>query len=148
MSGPVWGWQRWLALDAAAPALALVRRRIAAEGGLRAADFAYEGARRGEWWDWKPAKRALEYLYDCGELMISGRVNFQRVYDLPQRVLPAWVDTNPASAAETDRHEIEQALRALGICEVSSVADYAYMRRQRARPALECDAGGRRAAQH
>ena len=134
---PRLGWQRWLKRDEAAPTIALVRRRIAAEGGLRASDFAYEGARRGEWWDWKPAKRALEYLYDCGELMISGRVNFQRVYDLPQRVLPAWVDTRPASAAEADRHDVEQALRALGICEVSSIADYAYMQRQRARPALE-----------
>ncbi len=134
---PRLGWQRWLALDEAAPALAVVRRRIAAEGGLRAADFTYEGARRGEWWDWKPAKRALEYLYVCGELMISDRVNFQRVYDLPERVLPEWVDSNPASAAEADRHDVEQALRALGICQASDIADYTYLLQQRIRPVLE-----------
>ena len=99
---PRLGWQRWLKRDEAAPTIALVRRRIAAEGGLRASDFAYKGARRGEWWDWKPAKRALEYLNDCGELMISGRVNFQRVYDLPQRVLPpGWKPIPPAQRRPT-----------------------------------------------
>lgn len=131
------GWRRWRQRPEAAPTLALVRRRIAAEGALRAADFAYDGPARGAWWDWKPAKRALEYLYDCGELSISDRVNFQRVYDLPRRVLPEWVDARPATAAEADRHDVEQALRALGICELRSVADYAYMNRQPARQALD-----------
>ncbi len=131
------GWRRWLQRDEAAPTLALVRRRIAAEGALRAADFAYDGEKRGAWWDWKPAKRALEYLYDCGELSISDRVNFQRVYDLPQRVLPQWVDTRPATMEEADRHDVEQALRSLGICELASVADYAYMNRQPAKQALD-----------
>ncbi len=128
-------WASWLEREEAAPSLALVRRRIAREGALRAADFEYEGERRGSWWDWKPVKSALEHLYNCGELMISDRVNFQRVYDLRERVLPAWVDTTPVSAAEANRHDVEGALRALGITSPASLADYAYMRRGPARAA-------------
>ncbi len=73
----------------------LVLERIRLEGALRAADFEYKGPKRGSWWDWKPAKTALEYLFVKGDLMIAERVNFQRVYDLTERVLPAWVDTHP-----------------------------------------------------
>jgi len=71
--------------------LDLVLERIRNEGALRAADFEYHGPRRGSWWDWKPAKTALEYLFAFGDLMIANRFNFQRVYDLTERVLPAWV---------------------------------------------------------
>ena len=133
---PSTGMRRWLAREEAAPAIELVRRRIAAEGALRAGDFADPREERGHWWDWKPAKYALEYLFGCGELMVSDRVNFQRVYDLRERVLPDQVDTSPATPAEADRHEVEQALWALGICEATSVAGYAYMQRNRARPVL------------
>ena len=71
-----------------------VLERIRQEGALRASDFEYDGPRRGSWWDWKPAKMALEYLFTRGDLMIANRVNFQRVYDLTERVLPGWVDTS------------------------------------------------------
>ena len=39
-------------------------------------------------WNWKPAKEMLEALYSCGELAIAARVAFQRLYDLPERVIP------------------------------------------------------------
>lgn len=133
---PSLAWRRWLARDEAAPAIALVRRRIRAEGGLRAADFEDTRDQRRQWWDWKPAKHALEYLFGCGELMVAERVNFQRVYDLRERVLPAWVDRRPVTLEEADRHDVEQALRALGICAPESLADYAYTSRRRSRPAV------------
>ncbi len=53
-----------------------VLERIRNEGALKAADFEYHGPRRGSWWDWKPAKTALEYLFAFGDLMITDRVNF------------------------------------------------------------------------
>ncbi len=137
LESPRTNWQNWLKREDSAPALALVRKRIAAEGALRAADFAYEGERRGIWWDWKPAKAALEYLYGIGELMISDRVNFQRVYDLPERVLPDWVDRSPATREEADRHDVELALRALGICRARTLFDYTYLLRQRIAPVLD-----------
>jgi uncharacterized protein YcaQ len=114
-----------------------VLERIRCEGPLRAADFEHTGERRGTWWDWKPAKHALEGLYNAGELMIAGRIKFQRLYDLRERVLPAWVDVSEPTPAETDRHHLERAVRALGICQPVQAADYAYMKRTKAKPVVD-----------
>jgi uncharacterized protein len=48
----------------------------------------FEGATEGGMWNWKPAKAMLERLWNRGELAIAGRQGFQRLYDLPERVLP------------------------------------------------------------
>ena len=114
-----------------------VRKRIKQEGALRTADFKYDGPKRGSWWDWKPAKHALEYLFALGELMIAERVNFQRVYDLRERVLPDWVDSTEPSREEANRYFVEQAVKALGICRPLQAAEYAYMKRGLTRPHLE-----------
>ncbi len=108
----------------------MVYERIQREGALRAADFEYNGPKRGSWWDWKPAKTALEYLFAKGDLMVTKRVNFQRVYDLAERVLPAWVDTTPASLEERDRYWVEQGLIAMGICLPSQIAEYGFHMRK------------------
>jgi uncharacterized protein YcaQ len=108
----------------------LVLERIRQEGALRAADFEYEGPKRGSWWDWKPAKTALEYLFVTGDLMVTNRVNFQRVYDLTERVLPDWVDTTPPSSLERDRYWVEQGLIAMGICLPEKVAEYGFHMRR------------------
>ena len=130
-------YHRWLEQIGHSEMLPLVLERVRQEGGLRAADFEYTGPRRGSWWDWKPAKVALEYQYAFGELMISKRVNFQRVYDLTERVLPAWVDTTPPTPEERDCFWIEQAARALGICQPLQTADYSYRKRGQAKPIIE-----------
>jgi len=104
---------------------------------LRAADFEYHGPRRGSWWDWKPAKTALEYLFAFGDLMIANRVNFQRVYDLTERVLPNWVDTSEPTVEQRDRYWIEQAALALGIAQPNQLIGYNYYRRGSVRAALE-----------
>ncbi|NIS80532.1 MAG: hypothetical protein GTO14_10090, partial [Anaerolineales bacterium] len=101
-------------------------------------DFKHDSPRRGSWWDWKPAKRALEVLYNQGEVMISNRVNFQRVYDLRERVLPEWVGLEEPAWEETTRHVLSQSARTLGICFPTQIADYTYdMKRNEARPFLE-----------
>ncbi len=115
--------------------VSMVRERIRQEGGLRSSDFEYHGPKRGSWWNWKPAKFALEYLFATGELMIANRINFQRVYDLTERVLPQWVDTRPPTLEQRDRYWIEQGVLALGICELNQIAEYAYhMRRALPKP--------------
>jgi uncharacterized protein YcaQ len=111
--------------------------RIQNEGALRAADFERPESKGGTWWDWKPAKRALEHLYDSGELMIAGRKNFQRVYDLRERVLPAWVDQSLPSPGETERYFVEQAALALGICRPEQLATYFYMKQGTVKPVLQ-----------
>ena len=71
-----------------------VYERIRKEGALSSKDFEPPpGTKRGTWWDWKPAKRALEILFWQGDLMISSRERFQKLYDLTERVLPRFVDT-------------------------------------------------------
>ncbi|HZO98173.1 MAG TPA: crosslink repair DNA glycosylase YcaQ family protein [Gaiellaceae bacterium] len=62
-----------------------VLARIREEGALPVR--AFEG-RSGPMWSWKPEKRALEHLFAAGEVAIAGRQGFQRVYDLPERVIP------------------------------------------------------------
>ncbi|HEX9091659.1 MAG TPA: crosslink repair DNA glycosylase YcaQ family protein [Anaerolineales bacterium] len=113
-----------------------VLERIRNEGALRAADFEYHGPRRGSWWDWKPAKTALEYLFAFGDLMIANRVNFQRVYDLTERVLPAWVDTQPLSVEQRDHYWLEQAALALGIAQPNQLIGYSYYQRGNVRQVL------------
>jgi uncharacterized protein YcaQ len=108
----------------------VVLDRIRREGALRAADFEYNGPKRGSWWDWKPAKIALEYLFTRGDLMIADRVNFQRVYDLTERVLPGWVDTRLPAVEERDLYWVEQGILALGICLPNQIAEYAYHMRR------------------
>lgn len=130
-------YHRWLGQEDHNTLLPIVYRRVQQEGALRAADFKYDGPRRGSWWDWKPAKVALEYLYAFGDLMISNRHNFQRLYDLTERVLPAWVDTRPPTPEERDRFWIEQGVQALGICTPQQAADYSYRKRNAAREHLE-----------
>ena len=116
--------------------LGMVLERIRNEGALRAADFEYHGPRRGSWWDWKPAKTALEYLFAFGDLMITNRVNFQRVYDLTERVLPAWVDMHPPSMEQRDHYWLEQAALALGIAQPNQLIGYSYYQRGNLRQLL------------
>ncbi len=131
------GWAEWLAQPVNRDVHARVMERIRREGRLRSADFKYDGPKRGSWWDWKPAKRALEYAFACGNLMVADRVNFQRVYDLKERVLPEWVEAADPGEEAARRHLVEEAVRALGICQPLQAAEYAYLKRNTARPFLE-----------
>ena len=92
----------------------LVLKRITTEGPLMAKDFEYTGKRAGEW-KTKPAKRALEYLFMQGELMVPYRVNFHKVYDLTERVLPEDTDTTLPDPEEYARFLITRYLQANGM---------------------------------
>lgn len=113
-----------------------VLARIRAEGGLRVRDFENPAQKRGSWWDWKPAKIALEYLYACGKLEISQRINFQRVYDLPERVLPPGLDLSEPSAEERDRFWVLRGAQAIGVGLPRNPGDYTWMNISRSRPLL------------
>ena len=70
-----------------APAMEALLARIRASGAVKTADFEGGEKKKGGWWGWKDEKRWLEALFALGELMIARRENFQRVYDLGERVL-------------------------------------------------------------
>jgi len=93
-----------------------VLARVRNEGPLTAGDFAdVPGRKRGAWWDWKPAKAALEMLFYRGDLMVAERRGFQRVYDLTERVLPGGAPAATPGEVETRRFFVRRALGAMGL---------------------------------
>ncbi len=129
------GWhRRWAADPNNRKLVGATLSRIEAEGAGRPADFRTEKKAPGSWWNWDCAKMSLEYLYDIGELAISNRVNFQRIYDIRDRVLPDWVDRNEPTEEDALKRLLEISLRALGACEPAQVGDYFHMKRTEAKP--------------
>ena len=104
-----------------------VLARVRAEGPLMARDFEHSADRGEAWgWNWKPAKIALEQLFIEGQLMVSHREGFQKVYDLPERVLPADLDLSLPSDEELHRHLILSTLRAHGL---AREPEFSYLRK-------------------
>ena len=101
-----------------------VLNRIRVEGALTSKDFVpTPGMRRGTWWDWKPAKSALEILFWQGDLMISERMNFQKVYDLTERILPTSTDTTRPTEEELGRFHVRRALAGFGVAQAREIRD-------------------------
>ncbi|WP_423763492.1 winged helix-turn-helix domain-containing protein [Burkholderia sp. NLJ2] len=113
--------------------------RIRNEGPVRSADFVREdGAKGNGWWDRKPEKRHLEVLFTTGDLMVSERRNFQRVYDVRERVLPGWDDTRDLPPREAVLPALlDYTCRALGVVRADWVADYYRLPRRSYRAELE-----------
>lgn len=120
-----WGsWLRGKMGDQHETLAAAVLDRIRSEGPLMARDFEHPGRKSGPWWDWKPAKAALEYHWRTGTLAIPRRVNFQKVYDLTERVLPR-VHALPAPTREQHvEWACAGALDRLGAATVKEIAGY------------------------
>lgn len=118
---------------------------IRAQGPVRSADFERKGAGKGTgWWDWKPEKRHLEVLFTAGQLMVAERRNFQRVYDLAERVLPHWDDRRDLPTVEAAQAAmVRHSCRALGVVKAGWVADYYRLKRGKYDAALHtlADAG-------
>jgi uncharacterized protein YcaQ len=127
---------RWLSENKNPEIVEHVRERIRSEGALRVSDFERGDHPAGTWWNWRPAKVALEYLYAFGDLMIAGRVNFQRIYDLTERLLPDWVDTTEPSVEERDRFWVERGAKALGVGLPRHAGDYTWMKVTRSKPVV------------
>lgn len=101
-------------------------------GAVRSSDFERTDGKRGGWWSWKPEKRALEMLFSAGELMIRRRERFHRVYDLRERVLPSWDDSQLPPREKTERELVLKSVRALGVTQARWVGDYFRMNKKRA----------------
>ncbi|HET6991695.1 MAG TPA: crosslink repair DNA glycosylase YcaQ family protein, partial [Bacteroidia bacterium] len=99
--------------------------KIKAEGPLQSKDFETD-KRRGSWFDWKPAKIALEQLFQDGTLMVTERKGFQKVYDLAERILPSGVETCLPTNEEFADYLIRSTLRAHGI---ASLKDMTHLRK-------------------
>jgi uncharacterized protein len=81
-------WKRWFR-DGYEAQFDTILNRIARDGPVTSSDVGKGEARgRGGWWDWHPSKTALEWLWRTGQLQITRRDGFQKVYDLTERVIP------------------------------------------------------------
>lgn len=91
-------------------------------GPLMARDFQSDRKRSGSgWWDWKPAKQALERLFLEGKVEISHRVGFQKVYDLTDAVVPDHIDRSVPSDAEFAEYLIMRFVRSFGMVSVPEI---------------------------
>jgi len=98
-----------------------VVERLRNEGPLGSSDFSHPEGKRGSWWDWKPAKQALEMLFSMGEVMVTERRKFQRIYDLTERVLPEGIDTTEPDENEMARFMIRRALSHHGLATIDVI---------------------------
>jgi uncharacterized protein YcaQ len=116
-------------LAAHAAGMAGLLEHIRANGAVKASEFERaDGAPGGGWWGWKDEKRWLEALFAHGELMIARRENFQRVYDLGERVLAKARRHRLAEpvgdAATMHRRFVLGAVHALGVTQARWINDY------------------------
>ncbi len=129
-----WGGENQEVLD-------LVINHIRQNGAVKSSDFE-RPKDKGGWWNWKVEKVALEFLFTRGDLMISRRDKFQRVYDLRERVLPVWDDQLVPSYEQALRSQVLNAIQALGVAREDWIAPYFYLPKQKVAqllPALEAE---------
>lgn len=116
-------------------------RRVLAEvtdrGAIGAGELSDGSRGEGGWWGWSDGKRALEFLFWAGRVTTAARRNFERLYDLPERVLPADLLAAAApSEADAQRQLMRLAARALGVATERDLRDYFRLPVADARPRL------------
>ena len=137
-SGEMWGGVATIATrrsDFVDRVLAEVTER----GPVRTADIE-DGprVRTGEMWDWSDAKKALEWLFWAGRIAVAERVNFERRYDLPERVLPAEVLAAPTPTMEEAHRELlVLSARHHGLGTARDLSDYYRLSLARCKPRLQ-----------
>jgi len=102
-----------------------LKAELADKGPLAASRFEHaENVRKGPWWGWSDVKQGLEFLFDWGEVVSAGRRNFERVYALPDQVIPAPLLNMEIPAELAVRELVRRGSRALGIGTAKDIADY------------------------
>ncbi len=105
-----------------------IRRVLAAvteQGALGAGSLSTRQQPAGQWWDWSVEKHALEWLFAAGEVTVASRRGFERLYDLPERVIPTSVRAQPIpDPAQAQRQLLLQAAAALGVATEKDLRDY------------------------
>ena len=116
-------WRNWFR-DGYEAQFDTILRRIEAEGPVTSTDVGVGEARgKGGWWDWHPSKTALEWLWRTGQLAITRRQGFQKVYDLTERVIPPAAGPAPDAQVTAD-WACTSALGHLGFATPTEIARY------------------------
>ena len=106
-------------------------------GLMSASELDDPGAKSGPWWGWRHGKQALEYLFWCGRLSARRRSNFERVYDLTERMIPAvWFNAPIPSVVDAHKALLVRAAASLGVGTARDLADYYRLNIPLARPLL------------
>tara|TARA_B100000749_G_scaffold280897_1_gene280746 strand:+ start:22860 stop:23948 length:1089 start_codon:yes stop_codon:yes gene_type:complete len=114
-----------------------ILKRIEIDGPLKSSDFKQDSGRKGSgWWDWKPAKKALERLFLEGQLEVSKREGFHKVYDLPERVLPVSTDLSTPTQQEYLRYLIRRTLGSHGI---ASATEIGYLQKKKIKDQIQTE---------
>jgi uncharacterized protein YcaQ len=115
--------------------IAYILAEVTERGPLAASQLSDPRRQMGEWWDRRSTgRRALELLFADGVLSAWRSANFERIYDLTERVVPAAVLDMPTPADEDAQKQlITLAARSLGVATEADLADYFWLRPQRAR---------------
>jgi uncharacterized protein YcaQ len=120
-----WGGVRRIAREQPALVTRLLDE-VRARGPVTAGELADERPRRtGPWWEWSDVKRALEWLFWSGRVTAARRRGFERLYDLPERVLPpAVLATSTPPVKDAQRELVRVAARACGVAAERDLRDY------------------------
>ncbi|PIE34398.1 MAG: cytoplasmic protein [Ilumatobacter coccineus] len=112
---------------------------VADHGPIVASDVRQESRPNGPWWDWDDGKRALEALFIRGRITATRRQrDFARLYDLPDRVIPAHVLNLPVPSEHDARKQLlRQAAASCGVGTLEDLADYHRQRRPVVRPLID-----------
>lgn len=102
-----------------------IKSEIRTRGPLAGGDFEHERAeRKGSWWGWSDVKRALEFMFMYGEVVSGGREGFNRLYALPEQVLPAKVRNKIEDPIASRKKLLLKAAKAHGVGTATDLADY------------------------
>ena len=101
-----------------------VLHTVEQQGALGAGSLSTREERAGPWWDWSDEKHALEWLFAAGLVTVAGRRGFERLYDLPERVIPADILQASVSEAEAQRGLLLHSATALGVATEKDLRDY------------------------
>ena len=105
--------------------IAAVLNEIAERGPIGAGELSQGGKSTGNWWGWSDGKRAVEYLFWTGQLTSAGRRGFERLYDLPERVIPKAILNAPTPSPEAAQRELVKiAAAAFGVATEADLRDY------------------------
>ncbi|MDD9382447.1 crosslink repair DNA glycosylase YcaQ family protein [Streptomyces sp. ZAF1911] len=120
---------RWHILEDKHHSTKTVLDRLAAEGPLTSTELG--GAKNGgEWFEWSETKIAVEWLLDVGEVVCTERRGWKRVYDLPERAVPAALLHDELDDRECKRRLVALAGQSLGVGTRSDIADYHRLKKQ------------------
>lgn len=101
-----------------------VLKTVEQQGAVGAGSLSTREERAGPWWDWSDEKHALEWLFAAGLVTVAGRRGFERLYDLPERVIPGGILQTSVDEAEAQRGLLLHSATALGVGTEKDLRDY------------------------